>query len=62
MDNTVYVLIEKVNSWRISAYQKKIEGESNIFLKEGETDKETIYNFIINLISEEKLSEILKEI
>ena len=60
MDNAVHALVEEVNSRETSAYQKKMERESSTLQAEGKT--ETIHNLTTNLISEEKLSTILKEI
>src|SRR6266542_3314179 len=59
MDNAIYALVEEVNSQGILAYQEETEGESSTALT-GET--ETIHNLTTNLISEEKLPMILKEI
>ncbi len=60
MDNTVYVLVEKVNSREIPVYQKKIERKSITLQIEGEI--EIIHNLTTNLISEKKLPKISKEI
>src|SRR6266542_5467132 len=60
MDDAVHVLIEEVNSQEISAYQEKTERESSTFHTKGET--ETINNLTTNLISKEKLLEILTKI
>ncbi len=60
MDNAIYVLAEEVNSRRVSVYQEETEGESSICQTEEET--KIIHNLTTNLISEEKLPEILKEI
>jgi len=62
IDDVIYTLVKEINSWGTLAYQKKTEEKSSTLLIEGKTDKETIYNLTINLISEEKLSEIPKEI
>jgi len=60
MDNAVHVLVKKVNSKGILAYQKETDSESSTLQTEGEI--ESINNLIINLILEEKLSNIPKEI
>src|SRR6266498_3819880 len=60
MDNVVHALVKEVNSSGISAYQEETKGESSTLQTERET--EVIHNLTTNLISEEKLFEILKEI
>ncbi len=60
MDNAVHVLVKEINSWGNPAYQEETEGKSSTLQIEGEI--EIIHNLTINLILEEKLSEISKEI
>ncbi len=60
MDDAVHALVEKVNSQGTPTYQEEIEGESSTLQTEEKI--KTIHNFITNLISEEKLPTILKEI
>ncbi len=60
MDEAVHTLVKEVNGQGILAYQEETEEESSTLQTEGET--EIMYNLIINLISEEKLPKILKEI
>ena len=60
MDDAVYTLVEEINSQEISAYQKETKGKSNTLQTEKKT--EVIHNLTTNLILEEKLSKILKEI
>ena len=55
----MHTLVEEVNSRGTPAYQEETEGESSTASKK---EIETIHNLTTNLISEEKLSTILKEI
>ncbi len=58
MDDAVHALVEEVNSRGIPTYQEEIEGESSTV----HTEIETIHNLTTNLILEERLPTILKEI
>src|SRR6266540_5516815 len=58
MDDAVHVLVEEVNSRGIFTYQEETERESNT----AHTEVKTIHNLTTNLISEERLPTIPKEI
>ena len=60
IDDAVHTLVEEVNSQEITAYQKKTEGENSTL--QIEEEMKTIHNLTTNLISEEKLPIIPKEI
>jgi len=60
IDNAVHALIKEVNSQGTPAYQEETERKSSIIQTEGEI--KIINNFTTNLISEERLLTISKEI